>query len=124
MNLYRALALATLAVHLLWLVWVLLGWTVTRGRPLLRWLHIGSLLYGILISVAPWFCPLTHAEQYFQQRAGLEPYEASFLEHYFEALIYPDVNQTLLMWTAVAVCCSILGVYFTRFARRKERSEW
>lgn len=118
------MALATLALHLLWLVWLLLGWTVTRGRPVLRWLHIASLLYGIVISVAPWFCPLTHAEQYFQRRAGLEPYETSFLEHYFESLIYPDVNQTLLMWTAVAVCGAILGVYVVRFVKRNEEGAW
>lgn len=124
MNFYRVLALLTLTVHLLWLVWLLLGWTVTRGRPVLRWLHIASLLYGIVISVAPWFCPLTHAEQYFQQRAGLKPYETSFLEHNFEALIYPNVNQTLLMWTAVALCCAILGVYLARFAKRNESNEW
>jgi hypothetical protein len=34
------LAEAVLFLHLLWRVWVLLGWTVTRCRPVLRTLHI------------------------------------------------------------------------------------
>jgi hypothetical protein len=35
------------------------GWIVTRNRPVLRWLHILSLLYSILIENVPWPCPLT-----------------------------------------------------------------
>ena len=39
---------AVLFLHLLWCGWVLLGWTVTRCRPLLRTLHIASLIYAIV----------------------------------------------------------------------------
>ena len=38
---YRALEAATLALHLVWIAWILLGWWFTRGRPLLAGLHIG-----------------------------------------------------------------------------------
>jgi hypothetical protein len=37
---------AVLFLHLLWCVWMLLGWTVTRRRPLLQTLHIASLVYA------------------------------------------------------------------------------
>src|SRR6516162_11296415 len=57
------LAEAVLSLHLLWCGWVLLGWTVTRCRPLLRTLHIASLIYAIVIELVPWLpCPLTMAE--------------------------------------------------------------
>lgn len=118
MNLWRTLAFLALLLHAAWLVWILLGWLVTRGRPVLRWLHIGSLGWGIVVSVIPWTCPLTWAENYFQRRAGLQPYDKSFLEHYVELLVYPDVSQTLLMWSAVAVCLAILAIYTRRFAHR------
>jgi len=124
MSVYRILALATLVLHLVWLVWVLCGWLATRGRPVLRWLHIGSLVYGILISVAGWLCPLTHAEQYFRRRAGVAPYEQSFLEHYLETVVYPDVPPALLLWGGVLVCVGILGVYIARFRRRDSREGW
>ena len=38
---------AVLFLHLFWCGWVLLGWTVTRRRPLLRTLHVASLIYAI-----------------------------------------------------------------------------
>ena len=120
-SVYRALAFVALLLHLLWLAWILLGWLVTRRRPLLRWLHIGSLMWGIVVSVLPWTCPLTFAEIYFERRAGLVPYEKSFLEHYVELLVYPDVNQTLLMVCAVAACVLILGVHVYRLSRRDSR---
>ena len=107
-----------LALHLAWLVWVALGWLVTRGRPLLRWLHIASLLYGILIEIFLWPCPLTYAEQWLEQRAGRQGYRESFLIHYMEGLIYPDVSPRVLMWSAVVFCVFILLLYGIRFARR------
>ena len=120
MNLYRILGFTVLALHLLWLLWILLGWLATRRRPLLRWLHILSLLWGIVISVFPWTCPLTYAEMYFERRAGITPYQKSFLEHYVELLVYPDVPPRLLMWSAVAACLLILGIYVRRYVRKAD----
>jgi hypothetical protein len=120
---WRALAFAALALHVAWLGWILLGWVWTRGRPLLRWLHIGSLAWGIVVSVFPWTCPLTWAEMEFERRAGLTPYNKSFLEHYVERLVYPDVDARLLMACAIGVCAVILGVYAARF-RRRENGNW
>ncbi|MFQ5737729.1 MAG: hypothetical protein ACE5JX_01855 [Acidobacteriota bacterium] len=51
MNVYRVLAVAALTLHLAWILWVILGWLVTHNRPWLRWFHILSLVYGILIEV-------------------------------------------------------------------------
>ena len=59
MNAWSALATLALAVHLTWIAWVIFGWWVARNRPVLRWFHFGSLIYGILIEIAPWPCPLT-----------------------------------------------------------------
>lgn len=116
--LYRGIAFASLVLHLLWLVWVLLGWVVTRGRPVLRGLHILSLGWGMLVSVFPWTCPLTYAETSFQMRAGLDGYDKSFLEHYVELLVYPDVPPRALMIGAVSVCVAILCVHLQRYRRR------
>jgi hypothetical protein len=41
---YAALESAVLLVHLFWILWILLGWMVTRGWLALTWLHIASLL--------------------------------------------------------------------------------
>ena len=36
MRVYQTLAVVVLALHLLWIVWVIFGVLVTRGRPTLR----------------------------------------------------------------------------------------
>jgi hypothetical protein len=121
---FEALAVATLALHLAWILWVVLGWLVTRNRPWLRWFHLGSLGYAIGIELFLWPCPLTYAENYLKRRADLEPYSEPFLIHYLEAVIYPDLNQTLITSVAVAVCLGILGLYAWRFHHRHATAGW
>jgi len=118
MNLFHALAIAVLALHLAWCAWVVFGWLFTRGRPWLRWAHIGTLLYSIFIESAPIPCPLTLAEQWCEARAGIAPYREPFLVHYLEAAIYPDVPLAVLVPVAVVVCLILLGIYVRRFLRR------
>jgi hypothetical protein len=118
MNAFHLLAVLVLILHLLFIAWVLLGWLLTRRRPELRWAHIISLLYGIVIETGPWLCPLTLLENYFLQRAGIAPYREPFLVHYLEAVVYPDVSPALLTWCAVAVCLFVIVIYVRRFRRR------
>ena len=115
---FHTLAVLVLILHLLFIGWVLLGWLLTRRRPWLRWTHILSLIYGIVIETGPWPCPLTLAENYFLERAGIAPYREPFLVHYLEAVVYPDVSPELLTWCAAAVCLFILAIYVRRFRRR------
>jgi hypothetical protein len=75
------LACAVLTVHALFILWIVFGAVFTGRRPLLRWLHIASFLWGVLIVVAPWPCPLTVAEQWLENQAGLASYQGSFLVH-------------------------------------------
>ena len=96
MNVYQALAVAALTLHLVWILWVILGWLVTRNRPWLRWFHLLSLVYSILIEILLWPCPLTFAEQWFQVRAGVQSYQESFLLHYLEALVYRGADPTAI----------------------------
>ena len=116
---YEILAATFLALHLLWIVWVIAGVVVTRGRPALAAVHVASLLFGIMIETGPWPCPLTLAEQWAQEKAGITPYQEGFIIHYLEALVYPDVPQEWLTRGAVAVCLALLGVYGRRWWRWK-----
>lgn len=120
LKVFLILAVGVLAIHLLWILWVIFGFLATRNRPVLRSVHITSLLYSILIETLPWPpCPLTVAEQWLEGRAGIRPYHEPFLVHYLDMLVYPNISQTLLMWCAVAVCAFNLGVYAGRFRNRR-----
>jgi Protein of Unknown function (DUF2784) len=88
-NLYSALATATLFLHALFIVWVVFGALVTRSRPILRGLHIVSLIWGILTELLPWPCPLTLLESWLEQKAGVEAYPGGFLLHYMDKVSIP-----------------------------------
>jgi hypothetical protein len=121
MHRYGSLATVVLAAHLAFILWVIFGWLVCRNRPLLRWLHFASLIYGVLIEVAPWPCPLTLLEQYLESLAGIVPYRGPFLVHYLDALVYPDVSDAVLIAAAVAVCGTNLYLHVRRWRFRPHR---
>lgn len=118
MNPYSVLAAGVLVLHLLFIVWVIFGAFLTRTRPLLAWLHVASLVYGVLLEVFEWTCPLTPLENWLRVRAGIPAYQGGFLLHYLDALVYPDVPPSLLTVCGVAVCALNLAVYAVRFRRR------
>ena len=112
---YAALATAVLFLHALFILWVVAGSLVTKGRQVLSWLHIGSLLWGVFAEVLPGSCPLTNLENWVETQAGVQPYQGGFLLHYLDALVYPNVSGTLLMVVGVGVCILNLAVYVRRF---------
>jgi len=121
----RVAAEAVLLLHVLWCVWVLLGWTVTSGRRVLRMLHIASLAYAIVIELLPWPpCPLTVAETQLEALAGVEPAHGPFLVHVLNAIVYPDLPEWLVVGVAVVVCVAILAVYLRRYLRRRVDGMW
>jgi Protein of Unknown function (DUF2784) len=109
--LYLVLADSVLALHFVFVLWVVLGVLVTRNRPVLRWLHISCLVWGILVEVTPWPCPLTGIENWLELKANITTYQGTFLLHYLDKLVYPDISPTLLTVAAVTFCAWNLAVY-------------
>ncbi|HEY2664791.1 MAG TPA: DUF2784 domain-containing protein [Candidatus Binataceae bacterium] len=113
-GIYRAAAAGVLAIHLMWIAWVIVGARFTRNRPGLKWFHIGSLLYGIAVETIRFPCPLTTAERWLMVRGGIEPYDEPFLVHYLRMLVYPTISPLILIWGGVAVCVFNLAIYANR----------
>ncbi len=117
----QALAEVMLAAHLGFILWVMFGALVTPGLRWLGALHLASLVYGIMIELGPWPCPLTLAENSFEARAGIAPYQGPFLLHYLDAIVYPNFSPALLTAAGVAVCAANLLLYGRRFARARKK---
>ena len=114
-----ALAVVVLALHLAFILWVMVGAVFTRGRPWLAWTHLLCAAYGVVIETGPWPCPLTLAENWFEVQAGRLPYHGPFLLHYLDALVYPNVPPALLTWLAVMVLAINVVVYWRRWRRSR-----
>jgi hypothetical protein len=119
-TLYSVLADSVLALHLLFILGVIFGAMFTRLRPILAGVHIVCLVWGVLVEVLPWPCPLTQLENWLELRAGVQPYQGGFVLHYLDATVYPNVSPTLLTVAGVAVCAANLAIYVWRWSRPQD----
>jgi hypothetical protein len=103
-----------IAVHLLWIVLVLVGVFWTRGRPVWTAVHLVCLVWGIVVEVGPWSCPLTLLEDYLERHGAERAVNGNFVLHSVQALIYPDAPYWLVTTIGVAACTLILGIYAWR----------
>lgn len=113
----RLLAALVLAIHLVWILWVIFGAVWTRGRPWLTALHIASIVWGIIAEVGPWSCPLTTLEQRLESAGGGHTYTGDFLVHYLDRIVYPRLSVRVVVSCAVAVCAANLLIYVARMVR-------
>jgi hypothetical protein len=117
-----ALACTVLVVHLAFILWVVFGAVFTRGRRWLTVVHAVCAVYGLVIEVVPWPCPLTLLENWFEVQAGRMPYNGPFLLHYLDATVYPNVPPMLLIAGAAIALAANATVYFRRW-RKWRRSK-
>ncbi len=117
-GLYRAMATSVLSLHAAYIAWVIFGAFFTRGRPWLAALHVATLVYGVIIEIFAFWCPLTALEKWLEVRGGVSAYRGSFLLHYLDAVVYPTIPPNLLIAGAVAVCVLNLWIYTWRVCVR------
>jgi hypothetical protein len=110
-------AVLILFAHLTWILLVIFGALWTRGRRVWTTLHILALLWGIIVELGPWPCPLTLAETYFELRAGAAAYQGSFLLHYLDAIVYPNLPGWAVSLAGTAVCVFNLAIYGRRLRK-------
>jgi hypothetical protein len=115
---YRAMAASVLSLHAAYIAWVIFGAFFTRGRPRLAALHVATLVYGVIIEIFGFWCPLTAFETWLEVRGGVSAYGGPFLLHYLDALVYPNISPNLLIAGAVAVCSLNLWIYVRRIRVR------
>src|ERR1700674_3397754 len=121
-GLYSSVAILVLFLHALFILWVVFGALVTRSRPVLRWLHIASLVWGMLTELLPWPCPLTVLENWLESKAAAQPYPDGFLLHYLDKLVYPDISATILTVAGVIICALNLVFYGRQIWIARHRS--
>ncbi len=100
---------ALVLIHFAFIVFVAAG-----GFLVLRWhwlalLHLPSALWGALMEIAGWTCPLTGLELELRAAAGSAGYTGGFIEHYVIPLIYPP---GLTQGARFALGLIVIGVNF------------
>lgn len=87
---YRTLADATMAVHFLFLAYVVTGGFLAWWRPWLRWPHLAAAGWGFATIVFGLTCPLTYVEDWARRRAGEQGLSRGFIDTYLTGVVYPE----------------------------------
>jgi hypothetical protein len=112
-------------LHLAFIAFVSLGGLLVLRWPILAYLHIPCLLWGIAIELGGFICPLTPLEVHWRLAAGQAGYDGGFIDHYIMPLIYPPgLTRAIQVSLAVALVVFngvIYGYLWARHLRRKVR---
>ena len=118
---YRALADLILALHLVFVLFVVLGGLLVLRWPRTAWLHIPAAIWGVLIEYTGWICPLTPLENSFRARGGQAGYSGGFIEHYIQPLLYPAgltrSTQVVLGSVVLLLNLAAYGIALSRMRR-------
>ncbi len=119
----RIAADGVVLVHAAFIVFVVLGGFAVLRWPRIAWLHIPAAVYGALIELQGFICPLTPLEVSLRRTAGEQGYTGGFIEHYVIPVVYPaGLTRELQIALGVAVIVINLVAYtMVVVSRRRSR---
>ena len=121
---YRLLADLVVVVHFGFILFVVLGGLLAVRWPKLIWAHLPAALWGAIVELTGWICPLTPLESHLRILGGGRKVADSFIAHYLMPLIYPQGltrgMQILLGLAVVLINAAVYG-FICRRRRRLRR---
>jgi hypothetical protein len=119
-GIYRLSADVVVVVHVVFVLFVLLGGLLVLRWPRLAWLHVPAAVWGIIVEYSDSICPLTPVENYLRERGGLGAYSGDFVEHYLLPLLYPArlTRGTQLLLGSTALVFNALIYWRVLWTRR------
>jgi Protein of Unknown function (DUF2784) len=113
---------AVVLLHLFFIATVVLGALLVARWPRLAFVQLPVFLWGAVVNLAGWPCPLTTLENAVRRRSGLPPYAGSFVSHY----LLPKSGGLGGLHSEVAIGIFILlvngVVYANLFHRWRQRA--
>jgi hypothetical protein len=120
---YSLAAKALALTHLVFIAFVVLGGLLVLRWTWLKWVHLPAAIWGALIELFGWICPLTTWENAMLRRAGEAGYSDGFLERYIFGAIYPDgLTRTMQFAIFFFVTAINTYVYYRVFHRMPKRT--
>jgi hypothetical protein len=122
-ELYRALADLAFVAHAGFVAFAILGAVLAFRWRWIVWLHLPAVLWGGVVEVTGWSCPLTPLENRLRAAGGETGHPGGFIERCLHPLIYPAeltrgdqiaLGIALLLWNAVV---------YALLLRRRARAE-
>src|SRR4030095_6053083 len=76
-------------LHFAFVIFVVAGGLLAIRWPRAMWIHMPAALWGVLIEMTGWVCPLTPLENYLREQGVATGYQGEFIAHYIVPVLYP-----------------------------------
>lgn len=76
-------------LHASFVLFVLLGGLAALRWRRIAWFHLPAAMWGVVIELGGWICPLTYLENHLRRMGGGTGYGVTFIERYLEPVLYP-----------------------------------
>ena len=120
---YALLADLIVLIHFLFVLFVMLGGLLILRWRWIAWLHVPAALWGAVVELAGWICPLTPWEIRLRLLAGEAGYDGTFLGNYLIPVIYPPgLTRQLQIGIGALVVLLNVGIYLWIWHRRDCRT--
>lgn len=121
---YLVLADLLVLIHFSFVVFVVMGGILALRRPWWSWFHLPAALWGVVVEVGSFICPLTPLEIYLRVKGGGEGYSSGFIENYLLPILYPaglTRGHQIFLGIAVLVANSIIyGAVYRRWRKKRK----
>lgn len=91
--------------------------------PRLAWVHLPAVVWGSLVELTGWICPLTPLENRLRMAAGDSAYGGGFIDRYIMPIVYPPgLTRGMQLVLGIAVVVFNLVVYSILLKRSRGQS--
>ena len=110
-------------LHLVFIIFVAVGGLLVLQWPRLAWVHVPAVIWGALVELAGWICPLTPLENRLREAAGGSTYGGGFIDRYLIPIVYPaGLTRGVQLALGLAVIVVNLVIYGILLKRQRVRN--
>lgn len=120
----RIAAEGIVVVHLIFILFVILGGLTLFKWPWMIWVHVPAAVWGGLVELFGAPCPLTPLENHLRLAGNAEAYSGGFIDHYIMPIVYPPglTRQTQVV-LGVLILAVNFAIYFKFLTRKTKAGE-
>lgn len=123
----RVFADVVVVLHLLFVMFALLGGVLVLWRPIIAMIHLPAAAWAAWVEFTGTICPLTPLENRWRTGAGAAGYDGGFVEHYLIPALYPEGltsrMQIVFGLVVVVVNASLYGFAWWRAHRDRKAGD-
>lgn len=118
---YPLLADAVAIVHFLFVLFVVAGGVLVLRWPKVAWVHVPAAVWGALVEVMGWECPLTPLEDHLRTLGRAAVAQGDFVAQYLLPVLYPE-RLTPTVQRGLGAFVVAVNVVVYAFVIRKRRA--